>query len=156
MVSVPADEIFGGIKAKWPQIRTVATLDWEVFPADLPLNVWVDEYADYGSSPDYRTPTAKEKLRQSWLASGADSKTGPHSFWWCTCTVFVSEGIAGLPGWCGLADWCIGPSDPRALNTFVERPAIEGRLLYWLTALHAVDGMLCKRHCLKLPQRLTK
>ena len=50
MVSVPADEIFGGIKAKWPQIRTVATLDWEVFPADLPLNVWVDEYADYGSS----------------------------------------------------------------------------------------------------------
>ena len=73
VASVLADEIFGGIKAKWPQIRTVATLDWEVFPADLPLNVWVDEYADYGSSPDYRTPTAKEKLRQSWLASGADS-----------------------------------------------------------------------------------
>ena len=24
----------------------------------------------------------------------------------------------------------------------VERPAIEGRLLYWLAALHAVDGML--------------
>ena len=95
MVSVPADDIFGGIKAKWPQIRTVATLDWETFPADLPLNVWVDEYADYGSSPDYRTPTAKEKLRQSWLASGADSKTGPHSFWWCTCTETVSEGFAG-------------------------------------------------------------
>ena len=38
--------------------------------------------------------------------------------------------------------WCIGPTDPRALNTFIERPAIQARLLYWLTALHAVNGML--------------
>ena len=38
--------------------------------------------------------------------------------------------------------WCIGPSDPLAMNTFVERPAIQARLLYWLTALHAVNGML--------------
>jgi len=28
------------------------------------------------------------------------------------------------------------------MNTFVERPAIQARLLYWLTALHAVNGML--------------
>ncbi len=28
------------------------------------------------------------------------------------------------------------------MNTFIERPAIEARLLYWLTALHAVNGML--------------
>ena len=103
------------------QVRTVAVLNWEEFPADLPLNVWVDEYSDYGTSPSYKTPTAKELLRQSWLASGAASKTGPHSFWWY---------------------WCIGPSDPKAMNTFVERPAIEARLLYWLAALHAVDGML--------------
>ena len=39
-------------------------------------------------------------------------------------------------------DWCIGPADPAAMNTFVERPAIQARLLYWLTALHAVNGML--------------
>ena len=32
--------------------------------------------------------------------------------------------------------------DPAGMNTFVERPAIEARLLYWLTALHAVNGML--------------
>jgi hypothetical protein len=38
--------------------------------------------------------------------------------------------------------WCIGPNDPLAMNTFVERPAIQARLLYWLTALHAVNGML--------------
>ena len=38
--------------------------------------------------------------------------------------------------------WAIGPSDPRELNTFIERPAIEARLLYWLASLHAVNGML--------------
>ena len=40
------------------------------------------------------------------------------------------------------ADWCIGPTDPNQLNTFIERPAIQGRLVFWLSALHAVDGML--------------
>ena len=35
------------------------------------------------------------------------------------------------------------------MNTFVERPAIQARLLYWLTALHAVNGML---YCTQ-PQR---
>ena len=32
--------------------------------------------------------------------------------------------------------------DPAGMNTFVERPAIEARLLFWLTALHAVNGTL--------------
>eukprot|EP01052_Picozoa_sp_SAG31_P038284 SAG31_NODE_5085_length_2753_cov_2.660512_4_plen_136_part_00 len=91
-------------------------LDWETFPSDLPLDIWVDEYADYGRSESYLVPTPKEKLRQSWLRSKPN-----HQFWWY---------------------WCIGPEDPRAMNTFIERPAIEARLLYWLTALHAVNGML--------------
>ena len=43
--------------------------------------------------------------------------------------------------------WCIGPNDPLAMNTFVERPAIQARLLYWLTALHAVNGMLYYVRC---------
>ena len=152
-------DIFGGIKKQWPDVRTVAVLDWEEFPADLPLNVWVDEYADYGASPSYKIPTAKEALRQKWLASGAGSKTGPHSFWYgaYSCIlcrsmyapltrfdVFVAfvartSVLLYTPRWY----WCIGPADPAAMNTFVERPAIEARLLYWLTALHAVNGMLC-------------
>ena len=75
-------EIFGAIKDKWPGIRTIATLNWEEFPLDLPINVWVDYVSDYGASPSYKTPTAKELLRQRWLASGGSSKTGPHHFWW--------------------------------------------------------------------------
>ena len=108
--------IFGAVKARWPALRTMAVLDWQSFPSDLPLDVWVDEYADYGSSPSFDVPTPKEVLRQSWLASRAGRQ-----FWWY---------------------WCIGPSDPRELNTFVERPAIQARLLYWLAALHGVNGML--------------
>ena len=107
-------EIFGGLKKKWPTLTTMAVLDWQTFPSDLPLDVstaaavalcvcvcvcvcfppcleyiqsiacvilraqiWVDEYADYGTSPSYLQPTAKETLRQSWLASKPS-----HQFWW--------------------------------------------------------------------------
>eukprot|EP01046_Picozoa_sp_COSAG06_P005144 COSAG06_NODE_226_length_19747_cov_9.234121_13_plen_703_part_00 len=109
-------EIYGALKSKWPNLTTVATLDWESFPPDLPLDVWIDEYADYGLSASYRQPTSKQKLRQQWLAR--DPK---HQFWWY---------------------WCIGPENPMALNTFIERPAIQARLLFWLTALHNINGML--------------
>ena len=68
----------------------------------VPMQIWVDEYADYGTSSSYLQPTAKETLRQSWLASKPT-----HQFWWY---------------------WCIGPADPKAMNTFIERPAIQARL----------------------------
>jgi hypothetical protein len=35
-------EIFGGLKKKWPALTTMAVLDWETFPSDLPLDIWVD------------------------------------------------------------------------------------------------------------------
>ena len=62
-------EIYGAIKAAFPALRTVAVLDWPSFPTDLPLDIWVDEYADYGLSVAYDQPTPKEQLRQTWLAS---------------------------------------------------------------------------------------
>ena len=71
-------EIYGALKNKWPSITTMAALDWEDFPAKLPLDIWVDEYADYGTSDSYLNPTPKETLRQSWLASKPN-----HQFWWC-------------------------------------------------------------------------
>ena len=72
--------IFGGLKAKWPTLKTMAVLDWQTFPSDLPLDIWVDEYADYGKSESYDKPTPKETLRQNWLASKSN-----HQFWWCKC-----------------------------------------------------------------------
>ena len=43
-----------------------------------------------------------------------------------------------VPGWY----WCLGPRQPQNLNTFVERPVIDGRMLFWLAALYQVPGML--------------
>jgi hypothetical protein len=153
-------QIFGGLKAKWPNITTMAVLDWESMPSDIPLDIWVDEARcaisrqeftledaigshacsleasrcatnsiplgcplllpvgtvncvatlkvdDYGTSLSFNEPTVKEKRRQSWLASSPT-----HQYWWY---------------------WCINPQNPTALNTFVERPAIQGRLLFWLS-----------------------
>ena len=37
---------------------------------------------------------------------------------------------------------CIEPSGPEYLNTFIERPLIMARLLYWLGSAHQVGGWL--------------
>ena len=82
--------IFGGLKAKWPALKTMAVLDWQTFPSDLPLDIWVDEYADYGKSESYDKPTPKETLRQNWLASKSN-----HQFWWCECTSSLCPACRG-------------------------------------------------------------
>ena len=38
-------EVFGGLRERWPNLTTVAALNWEEMPADIPVTVWVDEYA---------------------------------------------------------------------------------------------------------------
>lgn len=111
--------MFGAIKKRWPSLRTVGAIDWPVMPDDLPLDVWVDMYSDYfcgsmaGSACPPGTPT-KEAQRQRWLASGKE-------YWWY---------------------WCLQPHDPRFLNTFIEYPAIQARMLFWLAALHGVNGLM--------------
>ena len=101
--------IFGGLKAKWPTLKTMAVLDWQTFPSDLPLDIWVNEYADYGKSESYDKPTPKETLRQNWLASKSN-----HQFWWCkscnpllpTCRGRSKEALAAQTG-------ASGPRIPR-------------------------------------------
>ena len=39
-------EVFGGLRERWPNLTTVAALNWEEMPTDIPVTVWVDEYAD--------------------------------------------------------------------------------------------------------------
>jgi hypothetical protein len=141
--------IFGAFKARYPDLRTIATLNWPTIcmgchgapttpnalgntyrggpngPApgapdgiadDFPIDVWVMEYGEYGQSNHYRTPTPAEKARQRWLVAKES-----HRYWWY---------------------WCISPRPPELMNTFVERPAIDTRLMYWLAGLHGIDGML--------------
>ena len=94
--------VYGAIKTKWPQLRTMATLNW--LPAsDLPLDVWVIQYEFYDAA------RAKE-----WVDAGKQQ-------WWYHC---------------------IGPSGTQYLNTFIERPLMMARLLFWLASAHEVGGWL--------------
>jgi hypothetical protein len=108
--NVSIAQMFRAIKARWPWLRTVATLNWHNFmPLDFPLDVWINSYTDW----DWLLPK-KAQLRDAWLAKGK-------AYWWY---------------------WCVGPEQPEFLNTFVERPGIEARLLPWLAALRKVDGLM--------------
>jgi len=113
-------QVFGGLKKKWPTLKTMSTLnEWSTFPSDLPLDILVDNYVDYGKSGSYLTPTDRETMRRGWLASKPKAM-----YWWYYC--MISE----------------DPENSALLNTWVERPSIQGRLMYWLASLHAVNGML--------------
>ena len=46
-------------------------------PSDFPLDVWVNEYAQWGQADHYRTATPKKIARQEWLSASPD-----HKFWW--------------------------------------------------------------------------
>lgn len=144
--------MFGGLKKQWPKLKTMSTLnEWSKFPPDLPLDILVDNYVDYfveygGRSHSYLMPTQRETMRQGWLASNpnvsavldiaerymlstSDHISLPavvlqHRYWWYYC--MISE----------------DPLNAALLNTWVEKPVIQARLMYWLAALHAVDGML--------------
>ena len=94
--------IFGAIKQVWPQLRTVAVLNWAP-PTDLPLDVWVLQYEEFDPAQ-----------AQPWLDAGKQQ-------WWYHC---------------------IEPSGLQYLNTFIERPLMETRLLFWLACAHQVSGWL--------------
>ena len=94
--------MYGAIKTKWPQLRTMATLNW-LPPTDLPLDAWVLQYENYNAAD-----AAK------WVATGKEQ-------WWYHC---------------------IEPSGTTFLNTFIERPLMMARLLFWLGSAHPVSGWL--------------
>jgi hypothetical protein len=79
----------------------------------MPLDFPLDVWINSYTDWDWLLPE-KAVLRDAWLARGK-------AYWWY---------------------WCVGPEQPEFLNTFVERPGIEARLLFWLAALRRVDGMM--------------
>ena len=79
----------------------------------MPLDFPLDIWINSYTDWDWLLPE-KAVLRDAWMARGK-------AYWWY---------------------WCVGPEQPEFLNTFVERPGIEARLLFWLAALRRVDGMM--------------
>ena len=90
-------QVFGAVKQAFPGLKTMAAINWNHVPVDLPLDVWVLQYQYFrkSESPSKWTEAKKEL----WLYH------------------------------------CIEPSGLEYLNTFVERPSVQGRLLFWLAAL---------------------
>ena len=117
-------DLYGALQNRWPGLKTMATLQWDSLPADLPVTIWVDEVSDYYDGEadpskwpaSYKIPSEKEKARLAWLATGKEKE-----YWWY---------------------WCLDPEDDHYMNTFVERRVIDSRLLFWLAALHGIQGML--------------
>ena len=104
------DQLFGAIKARFPRLRTVATLRWAP-PPSLPIDTWVNLYS-------------------LWNATEADlfraSRTGREA-WGYHC-------ISPRP-------W--PTTEPvRFLNTFLEYPGPDARLLGWFAGVERVDGWL--------------
>ena len=61
------------IQQKYNVFASVMSFNRALIIITVVMSTWfpqtVDEYADYGKSDSYLIPTAKETLRQSWLAS---------------------------------------------------------------------------------------
>ena len=51
--------VFGAVKAAFPEVRTMAALDWVDVPLDLPLDIWVLQYQEYNGT-----------AAAPWLAAG--------------------------------------------------------------------------------------
>jgi len=96
--------LFGAVKAKWPEIKTVAVLNWSgeedvAMPTDegFPLDIWTIQY-QYFNEDDAKAWTESKEGRKVF---------GYH---------------------------CIEPSDSNYLNSFIEKDLIETRLLFWYMA----------------------
>jgi hypothetical protein len=106
--------LFGAVKKRWPEVRTLAVLPWAPSPS-LPLDIWVVLYpklddGGYGGSggSDFR------KAEAAMVASGKEV-WGYH---------------------------CVSPVDTNHLNTFVDMPLYKTRLIHWLSAARNFSGWL--------------
>jgi hypothetical protein len=140
---------FGAIKAQWPHVRTMSVLNWDIggdsdkfveLMDSLHVDTWVnaiDSYMSAGipanwSSNDISTrqppfPTLREQQRRTWAALG-DAKGLNRKYFWYWCAEPSAQFLGAQP-----TAW---------LNTWVERPSIQGRIMMWLAALHDIDGIL--------------
>jgi hypothetical protein len=105
-------QLFGAVKAHFPQVRTVSVLRWPP-TADMNVDVWVNLYSLWNSSE-----------AAAFRASAAGREA-----WAYHC---ISPRPTGDPP--------TGPV--RFLNTFLEYPPMHPRLLSWWAGAEAVDGWL--------------
>lgn len=123
------DKLYGAVKKRWPLLRTMATLNWHPMPTDLPLDAWVIQVSAR-CRPSSITLHHHLNSRHSPITIQYEEYNATQTAPWLA---------AGKHQW-----WyhCIEPSAAADLNTFIERPLIQARLLFWLAAAHNVSGWL--------------
>ena len=52
--------LFGAIKARWPEVRTLSVTSW-VMPDDLPVDIWVYEYQFADLHPSFASAAARRQ-----------------------------------------------------------------------------------------------
>ncbi|XP_065183311.1 uncharacterized protein LOC135814162 [Sycon ciliatum] len=107
-------QVFGGAKARWPHVHTTAVLNWESIPADIPVDTWVFSYYMWDPSPTSTVRAAAEQF----LKNRPDRRI---SFY-----------------------HAVDPAAPARLNSFIDRPPLEPRLMFWDAAVTSpvVSGWL--------------
>ena len=143
-------QIYGAVKARFgDSVKTVATLPDYPKPGmpvqnmqSLPVDVWVDAFLGHSRGAPY--DAAKRATVAAFKASGKECEArgaAPASF--CLSVCARTHSFPAL--YRSIVDfwyWGIDPKNSTYMNTFIERPAIQARLMYWLMALHDVRGML--------------
>ena len=109
-------KVFGPVKTALPQLQTMATL-----PDGRQFNRTDWTRLPPGLPLDIWVDCYNQVYDAAKLAAVAEWKAAGHEYFWY---------------------WGISPHKAEWLNTFVERPAIQGRLLLWLASLHEIRGLL--------------
>ena len=60
-------ERFGAVKERWPDLRTHATLNWPELRDDFQVDVWINEFGQWGSADHYRDATPKSVVKFTGL-----------------------------------------------------------------------------------------
>ena len=133
-------QVFGAIRDHYPELRTVAALNWERLPIDLPLNIWVHGWMGYWGALNYSLNGKGFANFSNPLVMGNASKAAEIDSW-------VGHGNVGAAGtterkyyWY----YCDGSGVGRWLSPqWVQAPPISHRaLLLMAAATDIVQGLL--------------
>jgi hypothetical protein len=116
-------QLYGAIKKNFSWLRTMATVNTFQISADMPLDTWVMAYSTFlrpGAN-------ASRVMRRAFESGGNEREIW---WYWCPaqgCTVAVNKDCHG-------AVW----PNPSV----IQWPGLEARVVFWLAALHNIQGML--------------
>jgi hypothetical protein len=118
-------QMFAAVKSKWPELRTKTSLQYAPSDISAPIDAWAQTYMDFycekpgnwderhNHHPQNCTSGPSNRMKKdAWQNAGK-------KYWWY---------------------WACQPTNPWLNPSFIEWPAVHGRLFFWLMALEGVTG----------------